>query len=64
MQISSASHSQRNTVKYFPDTIDMGLWKSLLYRGLDLEDEVAREPAYLAEARQAGADLVGELGTT
>lgn len=49
------------TVKYFLDTMDMGLWKSLLYRGLDLEDEVEQEPAYLAEARQAGADLAREL---
>ena len=49
------------TVKYFLDTMDMGLWKSLLYRGLDLEDEVENKPAYLAEARQAGADLAREL---
>lgn len=61
MQISPASHYQRDTLKYLLDTI-MGLWKSLLCRGLDLEDEVEREPAYLAEARQAGADLAGELG--
>ena len=49
------------TVKYFLDTMDMGLWKSLLYRGLDLEGEVEKKPAYLAEARQAGADLAREL---
>jgi multimeric flavodoxin WrbA len=50
------------TMKYFLDTLDMGLWKSLLYRGLDHEGEVEAQPAYLAEARQAGADLARELG--
>lgn len=49
------------TMKYFLDTFDMGLWKSLLYRGLDHEGEVEDQPAYLAEARQAGADLAREL---
>jgi multimeric flavodoxin WrbA len=49
------------TMKYFLDTLDMGLWKSLLYRGLDHEGEVEDQPAYLAEARQAGFDLAREL---
>ena len=49
------------TMKYFLDTIDMALWKSLLYRGLDFEDDVEKEPASLKEARQAGADLAREL---
>ncbi len=49
------------TVKYFLDTLDMGLWKSLLYRGLDYEGDIDKEPSYLAEARQAGADLAREL---
>jgi multimeric flavodoxin WrbA len=49
------------TVKYFLDTLDMGLWKSLLYRGLDFEGDVEKKPEYLEEAHQAGADLVREL---
>lgn len=49
------------TVKYFLDTLDMGLWKSLLYRGLDFEGEVEKKPEYLEEAHQAGADLAREL---
>lgn len=49
------------TVKYFLDTLDMGLWKSLLYRGLDFEGDVEKKPEYLAEARQAGADLARAL---
>ncbi len=49
------------TVRYFLDTLDMGLWKSLLYRGLDSAQEIEGFPAYLAEARQAGADLAREL---
>lgn len=52
------------TMKYFLDTFDMGLWKSLLYRGLDHEGEVEDQPAYLAEARQVGADLARELDKT
>jgi hypothetical protein len=34
------------------------LWKSLLYRELDFEGDVLKHPEYLAEARQAGGDLV------
>ncbi len=52
------------TMKYFLDTLDMGLWKSLLYRGLDHEGDIEKEPAYLDEARQAGADLARELDQT
>jgi multimeric flavodoxin WrbA len=49
------------TAKYFLDTIDMGLWKSLLYHGLDFEGDVEKKPEYLQEAHQAGADLILEL---
>jgi multimeric flavodoxin WrbA len=52
------------TVKYFLDTLNMGLWKSLLYRGLDFEGDVDKEPAYLEEARRAGAELARELDQT
>ncbi|KMY66040.1 NADPH-dependent FMN reductase [Desulfocarbo indianensis] len=49
------------TMRYFLDTLDMGLWQSLLYRGLDHEGEVEDHPDYLAEARRAGGDLALEL---
>jgi len=45
------------TVKYFFDVLDMELWRSLLYRGLDLEGDVHNHPQYLEEAYQAGGDL-------
>ncbi|CAB1078274.1 NADPH-dependent FMN reductase [Olavius algarvensis Delta 1 endosymbiont] len=42
------------TVKYFLDTLDMELWKSLLYRGLDFEGDVLKYPEYLDEAYESG----------
>lgn len=45
------------TVKYFFDVLDMELWKSLLYRGLDSEGDVLRHPDYLQEAYGAGKEL-------
>jgi multimeric flavodoxin WrbA len=49
------------TVKYFMDPLDMKLFKSLLYRGLDAAGEVEDHPDYLAEARRAGAELARAL---
>jgi multimeric flavodoxin WrbA len=46
------------TVRYFFDPLDIELWRSLLYRGLDFEGDVLKHPKYLEEARQAGEDLV------
>ena len=46
------------TMKYFMDTLDMKLWRSLLYRELDLAGEVEKHPDYLAEAGQTGRDFV------
>lgn len=46
------------TVKYFFDVLDMELWRSLLYRGLDFEGDVDQHPEYLAEAYQGGKGLV------
>lgn len=51
------------SVKYFFDTFDTSLWKTLGYRGLDEADDILKQPQYLAEARQAGVDLVGELSS-
>ncbi|HDS16498.1 MAG TPA: flavodoxin family protein [Proteobacteria bacterium] len=49
------------SVKYFFDTFGTSLWRSLGYRGLDEADEILQYPEYLAEARQAGIDLVVEV---
>ena len=49
------------TVKYFFDTLDMELWRSLLYRGLDLEGDVLKYPEYLEEAYTAGGELAEAL---
>lgn len=59
------------TLRYFFDVLDMELWKSLLYRGLDFEGDILKHPEHLEEAFQAGRDLVRairqaeqETGTT
>ena len=49
------------TVRYFLDTFDAELWKSLLYRGLDFEGDVLKHPEYLEEAYQAGKEMAGAL---
>jgi multimeric flavodoxin WrbA len=46
------------TVKYFFDVLDMGLWKSLLYRQLDYEKDVLEHPEYLEEAFETGKAYV------
>ena len=45
------------SVRYFFDPLDVELWRSLLYRGLDFEDDVQKFPDYLEEAQTAGRDL-------
>ncbi len=49
------------SVKYFFDTFDTSLWRTLGYRGLDEADDILKHPQYLAQARQAGVDLVLSL---
>lgn len=49
------------SMRYFFDTIDMKLWKALLYRGLDFEGDVLKFPEYLAEAYEAGREYVEAL---
>ena len=46
------------TVRYFFDVLEVQLWRSLLYRGLDFEGDVLKHPEYLQEAYQAGKELV------
>ena len=49
------------TVKYFFDVLDMELWKSLLYRQLDFQDDVLKHPEYLEEAYEAGKQLTAAI---
>lgn len=42
------------TVRYFFDVLDMELWKALLYRQLDFQDDVLQHPEYLEEAYKTG----------
>ncbi|MEW6441063.1 MAG: flavodoxin family protein [bacterium] len=45
------------SVRYYFEAMDCELWRSLLYRSLDLEGDVLRHPEHLEEARAAGSDL-------
>ena len=45
------------TIKYFFDVLDMELFRSILYRGLDFEGDVLKHPEYQAEAYEAGKAL-------
>lgn len=45
-------------IRYFFDAIDVDLWKSLLYRGLDFEGDVLNHPHFLQEAYNSGKELV------
>jgi multimeric flavodoxin WrbA len=49
------------TVRYFFDVLDTALWKSLLYRQLDFEGDVLKQPQYLAEAYETGKGFVNAL---
>ena len=49
------------SMKYFFDTLDMALWRSLTYRGIDLEGDVKRYPQHLEEAYTAGKELAESL---
>jgi multimeric flavodoxin WrbA len=45
------------TVRYYFESIDCELWRSLLYRSLDFEGDVLTHPEYLEEAYRAGREL-------
>lgn len=47
------------TMRYFFDILDMQLWDSLLFRGLDFEEDVLKFPEYLEEAYHRGRDFAG-----
>ncbi len=42
------------SVRYFFDVLDMELWKALLYRALDYQNDVFKHPEYLEEAYTTG----------
>lgn len=49
------------SVKYFFDVLDMQLWDTLLYRGLDREEDILAHPEYMQEARTKGVELAQAL---
>ncbi|MFP4391405.1 MAG: flavodoxin family protein [Desulfohalobiaceae bacterium] len=49
------------SVKYFFDVLDMQLWDTLLYRGLDREEDILAHPEYMQEARAKGVELAQAL---
>jgi multimeric flavodoxin WrbA len=49
------------TIRYFFEVLDMELWNSLLYRGMDFEGDVLDHPEYLEEAYEAGKNLVAAI---
>ena len=49
------------SVRYFFDVLDMELWKALLYRQLDFQDDVLKHPEYLEEAYQAGKEFTAAI---
>jgi multimeric flavodoxin WrbA len=49
------------SVKYFMDALDMELWQSLVFRGIETEGQIAESPASLEAAYRAGNDLVRAL---
>jgi multimeric flavodoxin WrbA len=51
------------TVRYFFDPLEMDLWGTLMYRGLDFEGDVSKHPEYIEEAYSSGRDLALALGT-
>jgi len=46
------------SIRYFFDVLDTELWRSLLYRSLDLERDILGHPEYLLEAHRSGEELV------
>jgi multimeric flavodoxin WrbA len=51
------------SVRYFFDVLDMELWKTLLYRQLDFQDDVLKHPEYLEEAYSSGKAFVTALNS-
>ena len=49
------------SIRYFFDVLDMELWRALLYRQLDFQDDVLKHPEYLEEAYKSGKAFVSAL---
>ena len=49
------------SIKYFFDVLDMALWRTLTYRGIDLEGEIRNHSAHLKEAYTSGRELAESL---
>ena len=49
------------SVKYFMDALDMELWRSLIFRGIESEGQILEHPDSLQEARESGKALVKAL---
>ena len=49
------------SMRYFMDTLDMKLEKSLCYRGLDFEGDILNHQNYLDEAYDTGRYLAETL---
>ncbi len=49
------------SMRYFFEVLDMELWDALLFRGLDLEGDVLKHPAYLDQAGQRGREFAAAL---
>lgn len=50
-------------VRYLFHALDMELWRTLLYRGLEREGEAGEHPEYLEEAYRAGKELFSALSS-
>lgn len=46
------------SIRYCFDALDVELWRSLLYRGMDQKGDVLKYPELLEEAYRAGRELV------
>jgi multimeric flavodoxin WrbA len=51
------------SIRYFFDVLDMELWKALLYRQLDFQDDILKHPEYLEEAYKSGKAFVTALNS-
>ena len=49
------------SVKYFMDALDMELWRSLVFREIESEGQIADHPSFLESAYDSGKDLVRAL---
>jgi multimeric flavodoxin WrbA len=49
------------SIRYFFDVLDMELWRALLYRQLDFQDDVLKHPEYLQEAYTAGKEFTSAI---